>query len=269
MDVENKFYIVIPTFNRPELVLRCLKSVLSQNYKNYVVYIVNDGSMLDYSSVEDFVFKNEKVFYKKMEKNIGLNKVKNYSLDLISKDNNLKENSYFFVLDDDDFLVENALSIINLNLSTNYNWFGFNVLIKSSSVFINVDFLEYKEMSYGEYFLKNMGDKHFVINLNLINNIRFPKKIKNGYEDIFFDKVSKRGLFLSIPEKIVVKEYLEDGLSLSDLYDNYNYFKMIRIRFNYILEDPFSFIYIFQFLKSFLRLKSLMKVLNINKKDLI
>ena len=84
-----------------------------------------------------------------------------------------------------------------------------------------------------------------------------------------FDKVSKRGLFLSIPEKIVVKEYLEDGLSLSDLYDNYNYFKMIRIRFNYILEDPFSFIYIFQFLKSFLRLKSLMKVLNINKKDLI
>lgn len=269
MVVENKFYILIPTFNRPELALRCVKSALSQSYKNYMLYIINDGSMLDYSDVEKYIYKNERVFYKKIEKNIGLNKIKNYALDLISKDNDLKENSYFFVLDDDDFLVENSLSVINLNLTPFYSWFGFNVLSKSSDIFINVDFSEYKEMSYKDYSLKNMGDKHFVINLNFINNIRFPENFKNGYEDIFFDKISKRGFFLSVPAKVVVKEYFEGGLSLSDLYDNYNYFKMIRIRLNYILEDPLNFSYIFKFFKSFLRLKSLIKILSTNKKDLL
>lgn len=269
MVVENKFYILIPTFNRPELAVRCVKSVLSQSYKNYILYIINDGSMLDYSNVEECVDKNERVFYKKIEKNIGLNKIKNYALDSIFKDNILKENSYFFVLDDDDFLMDNALSTINLNLNPDYKWFGFNVTSKYSDIFVNVDFSEYKIMSYKEYFLKNMGDKHFVINLNLIKHIRFPENFKNGYEDIFFDKISQREFFLSIPKKVKIVEYLDGGLSLSDLYHNYNYFKMLRVRLNYILEDPLNFSYIFKFLKSFLRLKSLAQSLNFNKKDML
>ena len=269
MVMENKFHILIPTFNRPDLALKCIKSVLDQDYMNYILYVINDGSSFDYSNVEEYISKFERVFYKKIEKNIGLNKVKNSTLDSIFKNNVLKEDSYFFVLDDDDFLMGNALSTINLNLNPDYKWFGFNVTAKYSDIFVNVDFSEYKEMSYKDYFLKNMGDKHFVINLNFINNIRFPESFKNGYEDIFFDKVSKRGSFLSVPEKVKVVEYFEDGLSLSDLYNNYNYFKMLRVRFNYVFEDPLNFSYIFKLFKSFLRLKSLVQSLNINKKDIL
>ena len=40
----NKFIIVIPVYNAQPYIVKCIESVLSQNYKNYEIVVVNDGS---------------------------------------------------------------------------------------------------------------------------------------------------------------------------------------------------------------------------------
>ena len=42
------FYIMLPTFNRPELILRSVQSVINQPYNEYKLVIFNDGSTSDY-----------------------------------------------------------------------------------------------------------------------------------------------------------------------------------------------------------------------------
>ena len=37
-------YIVIPVFNRREETLRCLDSLVTQTYTNFIVIVVDDGS---------------------------------------------------------------------------------------------------------------------------------------------------------------------------------------------------------------------------------
>ena len=39
-----KVSIVIPFYNRIQLVLRCIESVIAQTYGNYEIILVNDGS---------------------------------------------------------------------------------------------------------------------------------------------------------------------------------------------------------------------------------
>ena len=39
-----KISVVVPTYNRLELLKRCLASILSQTFKDYEIIIVNDGS---------------------------------------------------------------------------------------------------------------------------------------------------------------------------------------------------------------------------------
>lgn len=86
------FYIMLPTFNRPDLIIRCVKSVLEQEYTNYKLVIFNDGSDKDYSSLENIILGHPKVEYIKSH-NIGINKSRNIMLEKFLKDET--NNSFF------------------------------------------------------------------------------------------------------------------------------------------------------------------------------
>lgn len=86
------FYIMLPTFNRPDLIIRCVKSVLKQEYTNYKLVIFNDGSDKDYSSLENIILGHLKVEYIKSH-NIGINKSRNIMLEKFLKDET--KNSFF------------------------------------------------------------------------------------------------------------------------------------------------------------------------------
>ena len=36
--------VIIPTFNRADVMVKAIESVLSQTYKNFILHIVDDGS---------------------------------------------------------------------------------------------------------------------------------------------------------------------------------------------------------------------------------
>lgn len=42
--IDNKFVVVVPVYNAERYIARCLESVLSQDYKNYVLVVIDDCS---------------------------------------------------------------------------------------------------------------------------------------------------------------------------------------------------------------------------------
>lgn len=250
------FYIILPTFNRPKLVQRAVKSVLSQNYKNYKLIIFNDGSTEDYSTLEALIQENPNIEYIKSH-NIGVNKSRNLVLDSIFESKNI-DNSYFFTLSDDDYLVENCLDTISEEIRIEHSiWYCFNCTSNSQHIFRNSDFAEYDQIKYSSFVKNYKGDKHFVFKLDGVKNIRYPDKhFKNGYEHIFYYKIPSK--IKIIPKSVKVIEYYSDGLSLSNLYENSTSFSIL---FKHILSSPFEILFYKWYLKKLMKPKNLLKVL--------
>ena len=49
------FSVVIITYNRPLFVKKAIESVVSQTFIDFEILVVNDGSQVDYSDIEEYV----------------------------------------------------------------------------------------------------------------------------------------------------------------------------------------------------------------------
>lgn len=220
------FYIILPTFNRPELVVRAFNSILNQSYENYKLILFNDGSSLDYSELESKILGLERVQYIKSS-NLGVNKLRNLILDEIFEKNEKLENSFFFTLSDDDYLVNDALLLMANEIKlTRGSWYCFNCVSNSQDIFKNEDFDRKEMISYIDFTKNYKGDKHFLFRLSEIKTIRFPSDyFKNGYEHIFYYQLPFK--INIIPKTVKIIQYYEDGLSLSDLYKKSHTFSVL------------------------------------------
>lgn len=99
---EPKFSIIIPTFNRKEMLQRAVQSVLVQEYKNWELVIVDDGST---DGTIDIVkqYDHEAIFYK-YQKNQGRSSARNVGLEMTT-------GTYICFLDSDDELLPNYLNV--------------------------------------------------------------------------------------------------------------------------------------------------------------
>ena len=73
------FTLIIPTFNRPEQLTRCLQSLLDQTYANWQAIVVNDGSSSSYEILERF-WQDNRISYIHLENNLGVNNARNHAL---------------------------------------------------------------------------------------------------------------------------------------------------------------------------------------------
>lgn len=90
-----KVSIIITTFNRPQFLVNAVDSVLSQDFKDFELIIVNDASSDD--KTEDIIlsYKDARINYIKNDINLGSAKSLNVALKAAKGD-------YIAVLDDDD-----------------------------------------------------------------------------------------------------------------------------------------------------------------------
>jgi len=64
--------VIIPTYNRANLLPRAIKSVLNQTFKDFELIIVDDGSTDNTEEViKEFQRKDERIKYIKYDKNKG------------------------------------------------------------------------------------------------------------------------------------------------------------------------------------------------------
>lgn len=100
------FSIIIPAYQVEKYIDDCIESVLKQNYQNYEVIIVDDGST-DQTVIksDEFAIRNSNisVIHKK---NGGLSSARNVGI-------NSAKGEYIIFLDSDDFLSETALENLN------------------------------------------------------------------------------------------------------------------------------------------------------------
>ena len=67
-----KIYILMPTYNDSSTIVYSLDSILSQNYKNYEIIIVDDGSTDDTKKVINNYKKKYDISIKKTRINLML-----------------------------------------------------------------------------------------------------------------------------------------------------------------------------------------------------
>lgn len=102
-----KFSIIVPVYNVEDYLKKSLKSLINQNYDNYEIIIVNDGSTDNSQKIIDEFQKRypEKIkSFKK--KNGGLSDARNFALKYVTGD-------YIIFCDSDDYLECELLFNIN------------------------------------------------------------------------------------------------------------------------------------------------------------
>lgn len=101
-----QFSIIVPVYNRQETISNAIESVLAQDYNNWELIIIDDGSIDDTKKVcESFSKKDKRIryFYKK---NGGVCSARNYGI------KNARGN-YILFLDSDDTYNQEALNKLN------------------------------------------------------------------------------------------------------------------------------------------------------------
>ena len=131
--MKHKISIVITTYNRKKLLSRAINSVLSQNYHNIEIVIMDNDSC---DGTDEYVksLKDKRIVYIKNEYNIGAGKNKRKSLEFIHGD-------YVSFLDDDDYYVRNDLftNIIDAFVNKKANSVVFDSYICGKTESINIE----------------------------------------------------------------------------------------------------------------------------------
>ena len=102
------FSILIPTYNRPESLMKALETVFKQTFKDFEVIIVDDGSDADYTSVKEKISSLPNSSFMRIP-NAGVSAARNYG---ISK----ARGKFICFLDDDDEYLENHLAVLYGNI---------------------------------------------------------------------------------------------------------------------------------------------------------
>lgn len=183
--------IVIPCFNISEFVGLTINSVLSQDYKNYELILIDDGSTDSTLSIlESFEKANEKIkVYSK--KNGGVSSARNLGISNSSGD-------YIIFLDGDDLLEMSALTkivkSINLQKKVDVISFGFDIKSKTEVIEKHSSTRLHDRFFSGPDFLKLYLKRHvrqcvssFAVSRSMIyeRNLWFDEDTHNGEDQEF------------------------------------------------------------------------------------
>ena len=110
-----KLSIILPVYNVEEYLEECLDSLINQNYSNYEIIAVNDGSKDNSLKIlKKYQKKHPKLIKVYDKENGGLSSARNYG---IEKSNG----EYLFFVDSDDYILPNSLEILSKYLEENHD----------------------------------------------------------------------------------------------------------------------------------------------------
>ncbi len=87
--------VIIPFYNRIDVTINAIKSVLTQTHKNYKIILINDGSNENISKIKMFIKKYNQIHLMDLKENIGAAAARNKGIDF-------SKAKYIAFLDSDD-----------------------------------------------------------------------------------------------------------------------------------------------------------------------
>lgn len=212
--------VFTPTYNRADLLERLYSSLCRQQIKNFEWLIVDDDSTDNTSEVVDNFIKNEsdfKIRYYKQEHG-GKHRAINKALQLA-------EGEFFFIVDSDDYLTDDALSLLSIwlkGIKDNDKIAGVSGLRKSSSgevwggnpLIDSEEYIDATNLERDKY--KLGGDKAEVYKTSIMRKYSFPEFDGEYFvtEDVVWSAIAYDGYKIRWYNKpIYMCDYLEDGLT--------------------------------------------------------
>ncbi|WP_241650318.1 glycosyltransferase family 2 protein, partial [Rosenbergiella collisarenosi] len=180
-----KITVLVPIYNSEEYLEDCLQSLSVQNYSDFIVYLINDGSTDGtISIINNFIKKDAR--FKLIDKiNTGISSTRNLAL-------NLSKTKYTIFIDSDDTLDSNYLKFLYEKAeSGNYHltYCDYNILdgVNSNKKIhgeLSVDASIRKMLLHQDWAV--LWNKLFITKIYQDNKIYFPDGI-NMWEDLFFN----------------------------------------------------------------------------------
>ena len=178
-----RFSVIIPVYNAEGTLKRCLNSLLNQNYKDYEIVLVNDGSK-DHSGelCEEYAnsFSNVKYIAKE---NGGVSSARNVGLDVA-------EGEYILFVDSDDYVLDKYFE--TLEQGANVDYYVFDIQTKTKTRIENkvIDWKSSEKMweNILQLVTSRGGgpwNKRFHSSVIREYGIRFPEDLKVGEDFIF------------------------------------------------------------------------------------
>lgn len=191
--------VIIPVFNSENAIIRCLKSLQEQEYRNLEIIIIDDGSTdktLKKCKFQASQDQRLKVYH---IDNHGVSFARNYGISVAN-------GKWIMFVDSDDYLLPNAfMNMINdmgMHSADIYCWNAYysrNKHLEKMGDFIPKEHLylksEIKNLMYGLYckngkqyygdFFRAVWGKVFSSELLKRNAIKFPEKIKIGEDALY------------------------------------------------------------------------------------
>lgn len=204
-----KLSIVVPTYNRAALLHRAVKSVLRQQFSNWELIIVDDGSTdRTQKVVQKFLRNNRRIKYYRFEQNRGFTQARNFGVTKATGD-------WVCFLDSDDEYLPGALAIIHQEIEKAGNRFGLlQFILKVGNTGETLGFhpdghWDYWWPSYEEIVLKKgmKKDMHRCFRKTVARRYPYPED-NFGLETLYYADLAKAGVRFLYVNRPVVKVYL-------------------------------------------------------------
>lgn len=167
-----KYSFIVPMYNVENYINQCIDSILMQNYEDYEIILVNDGST-DNTEEKCLAYSDDRIHYYRKE-NGGLSDARNFGIE--------KSNGDFLIfIDSDDFYCDSFLGSLNdyindLHLDVvllNSKKYYSNCKSKVSHIEKNI--ADFSSIMRKGCFKACAWDKVVKRNLIFDNNLFFPK----------------------------------------------------------------------------------------------
>lgn len=156
------FSIIIPVFNSEKFIKECVQSVLSQNFNNLEIILINDYSTDRSGKIcKELKLNNlNKLKLIQNKKNLGVGASRNIGL-------NLANGKYIIFLDSDDYLIQNSLDYLYKRIKLkDYPEVIFNHIIQNKEPKTNLNILKYfgEKKLFKNQFLNKTIKKNIILN---------------------------------------------------------------------------------------------------------
>jgi len=184
--------VIIPIFNSEKYLERCLNSILLQNFQNYELILIDDGSTdCSQQIIYKYLTKYPQIKYL-YQTNSGVSNARNYALEIAS-------GAYIYFMDSDDYiddgLFSNVISLIKKYKYPDMVMFGYKmisektgrVIIKKPSKAIKLSkkqFINNFKLIENDADINSLWNKLYSIKLINDHHLRFSNK-QVGEDAIF------------------------------------------------------------------------------------
>ena len=180
--------IIVPVYNAEKYLEQCVKSILNQNYSDFELLLIDDGSTDESAKICDsFIYDHRvRTFHRT---NSGVSSSRNFGLD------NAK-GEYITFIDSDDWIEESYLSVLMQNLIEN------EVDISSCNCFVESATKKYVRGTYESKLLSNIDalncySKYYfsvvwgrIYKSSILKGIRFNENIYYSEDTLFYTEAA-------------------------------------------------------------------------------